>query len=148
MIPKRKSTLQFSLPTLTVGGVCAGSYSDVDFGWPVSPTSCTVDEFGRIYGLCSEETEQALIQTNCTNSVWSLPRTERQIIRRMIESMCRQEIDSNFFPFFGIVFTRNFGILNISSWRNIPFLDEESHHYQVKYKHILQTGVKKQEQPT
>ena len=84
-----------------------------------------MDEFGRVrVGLCSEETEQALIQTNCTNSVWSLPRTERQIIRRMIESMCRQEIYSNFFPFFGIpactedcirtlTLDQNFGFLTI-----------------------------------
>ena len=96
MIPKRKSTLQFSLPTLTVGGVCAGTWGDVYYNWPASPTPCTMFNGVVLSGLCSEQTESALLQQDCINTVWSLPRTARRTIEYMVQSMCRQEVFDNF----------------------------------------------------
>lgn len=81
-------------------GVCAGSEGEVELGWTLSPTSCTMEQFGNglMTGLCSEETEQALIQTNCINRVWSLSETVRRTIRILIWSMCRREISDNSLP--------------------------------------------------
>ena len=56
-----------------------------------------------VNGLCSEETEQALIQTNYINSLWSLPSIdpEQRVepdISYVIRSMCKQEIAQSFRP--------------------------------------------------
>ena len=51
-----------------------------------------------VYGLCSEQTESALLQQDCINAVFSLPFYARNTIQNMVLSMCREEVFDNFKP--------------------------------------------------
>ena len=65
----------------------------------MSPISCTLDDNNEVVsGLCSEETEHALIQTNCINSVGfgSISYTLHRTMEFMIQSLCRQDVNQYF----------------------------------------------------
>ena len=74
------------------GGVCAGSYADVQLNWPVSSQPCQMEDTVVQEGLCSPETILALIQQPCINNVWSLSPNDRDTKLYMIRSLCRHEV--------------------------------------------------------
>ena len=115
MIPKRQSTLKYSLPILTVGGVCEYSRGHTNFNWPVSPAHCSTEDYiyyvenvaptledsvvfydSLVSTLCSDQTESALLQQDCINTVFTLPDAAQSTILYMVRSMCRPEVDDNF----------------------------------------------------
>ena len=70
------------------GGVCAGSYADVELNWPVSTQPCQMDGTNVQEGLCSSATIASLIQQPCINNAWSLSEDARNKILSLIRSLC------------------------------------------------------------
>ena len=96
------------------GGVCAGSLAENYYNWTASTQSCVTDasdeyDYNYYYynynfgvdivdGLCRPETEVALVQQHCINSVWSLPAAIRKNIAALISSLCRHQVADFFYP--------------------------------------------------
>ena len=80
------------------GGVCSGSYADVELGWPVSTQSCQMSGTNVMEGLCRPGTIADFIQPTCLNRVWSLSINQRDEIRNLIRSLCQQDLYDYFSP--------------------------------------------------
>lgn len=76
---KQNSCLSMLFTDYTeAGGVCQGSHGDVELGWPVSQSVCSVeniydtDPYHVVEGLCRPQTEQALRTDECIEQVGNL----------------------------------------------------------------------------
>ena len=95
------------------GGVCSGSHGDVELGWQVSESVCSVKNISGflphhvVEGLCRPETEAALRAEQCMEQVRNITTIqlrqkyetyENDMIGGMIRSLCNTDVFYDFYP--------------------------------------------------